>query len=495
MFNRVVVLIALMIVPFAGNCQSQQQLEVAFPNLTFNYPVDLQHPGDGTDRLFVVEQPGMIRTFENSSTASSATTFLDIRDRVEYGGEKGLLGLAFHPDYKNNGYFYVNYTARRQNQLRTTIARFRVSANDANLADKNSELILLEFNQPYDNHNGGQIAFGPDGFLYIATGDGGSGGDPQGNGQNLKVLLGKILRLDVNNPATGKNYSIPQDNPFAGNTAGSREEIYAYGLRNPWRFSFDPVTGWLWAADVGQNRIEEIDIIEKGGNYGWNIVEGNLCYQPSSGCNTAGLIKPVWEYNHSVGASITGGHVYRGRRNPELVGAYLYGDFVSGRIWALSYDGVNPATNTELIDSNLNIASFGIDKNNELYICAFDGKIYRFKSTASSVFDSNTMPTSNKLAQNYPNPFVKKAASSAASISTTTIEYFLSRNAHVEVNIYNLQGQLIRQLQRLNQIAGKHVVVWDGRDEQGKLLPSGIYLYQLRIDRDFVETKRLLLVK
>jgi glucose/arabinose dehydrogenase len=263
----------------------------------------------------------------------------------------------------------VYYTA--PDPLRTRLSRFSVSAQDSNAADPASETVVLEIGQPFANHNGGQIAFGPDGYLYVAVGDGGSGGDPQGNGQNRATLLGKILRIDV----AQIPYAIPADNPFAGNTQGHREEIFAYGLRNPWRFSFDSVTGWLWAGDVGQSRYEEIDIIENGKNYGWNIMEANHCYNASQ-CNTDGLTLPLWEYGHDVGQSVTGGSVYRGAKIPELAGAYIYGDYVTGVIWSLRGGGQGAASNEVIADTDLNIASFGVDKDNEIYICAFDGKVY-----------------------------------------------------------------------------------------------------------------------
>jgi len=360
----------------AQQAQQPYKLQDAFPTLSFDKPLDLQHAGDGTNRLFVVSQSGLIYVFENTPNVKSAKIFLDIRDKVIAGGELGLLGLAFHPAYENNGYFYVNYTA--SGPLRSVIARYSVSSTNPNSADKKSEFVLLQVNQPYRNHNGGQLAFGPDGYLCIALGDGGSAGDPQNNGQNKSSLLGKILRLDVNCTSDNKNYCIPTDNPFAGNTQGFKEEIYAYGLRNPWRFSFDPVTGWLWAGDVGQDLWEEIDIIEKGKNYGWRIMEGNHCYK-SSTCDTSGLTLPIWEYGHDNqgGCSITGGYVYRGKKFPELYGKYLYGDYCSGRIWTLSYDGVNPAKNTLLLKEDINISSFGIDKDNEIYICDLNGKIYK----------------------------------------------------------------------------------------------------------------------
>jgi glucose/arabinose dehydrogenase len=489
---RRIFLVAAFLIFAATPSHSQLQLQVAFPNLAFTRPVDLQHPGDGTDRIFVVEQAGVIKVFENSPSIATAKIFLDIKDRVnDLGNEEGLLGLAFHPDYKSNGYFYVNYTAT--SPRRTVIARYRVSATDPNQAVADGELVILTFNQPYENHNGGQLAFGPDGYLYIATGDGGSANDPQGNGQSLQTLLGKILRLDVNNPSGGRNYGIPPDNPFAG--TGNREEIYAYGLRNPWRFSFDPPTSRLWAADVGQNRFEEINLITRGGNYGWKIMEGNSCFSPSTGCNMTGLIKPVWDYGRSLGQSVTGGYVYRGKANPELVGAYIYADYISNRMWALRYDGVNPPSNTDLPLAAGNVSSFGIDKNNELYICGHQsGRIYRFKPTATQVDDGNARPVSNQLQQNYPNPF-GSAPSLAAGDPLTIIAYSVTQTAPVEISLYNLQGQLVRTLVRQSQTPGKHVTTWDGRDDNGQIMPSGTYLYRLQIGGNFVETRRLMWIK
>lgn len=359
---------------------SDIRMVAAFPNLMFEQPLDLAWPDDGTNRLFIVEQPGRIWMIENDSTTSDRTLFLDITARVEdEGWEEGLLGLAFHPEYATNGYFYVNYTAT--NPDRTVISRFTVEPTDPNAADPAGEHEILSFRQPYSNHNGGCLKFGPDGYLYIGVGDGGSAGDPQGNGQDRTSLLGTILRIDIDNPAGGNAYGIPADNPFAGNSDGYAEEIYAWGLRNPWRFSFDPPTGRLWAADVGQNRIEEVDLIVSGGNYGWNIMEGSECYEAMT-CDTAGLILPVAEYQHSQGKSITGGFVYRGSLVPELTGMYIYADFLSGRVWGLTYDqgAGSPAL---LVNSGLSIASFGIDRSNELYALAFDGKIYRFDSVSN----------------------------------------------------------------------------------------------------------------
>ncbi len=342
----------------------------AFPGLSFQRPLGFYVPDDGSGRVFIVEQAGKILTIFPDGGSS---VFLDIRDRVDDGGnEMGLLGLAFHPGFSENGLFYLNYTGPEG----TVISEYNISTRDPEKADPGSEEILLTFSQPYSNHNGGQLAFGPDGYLYIGTGDGGSAGDPGNNGQDRTTLLGNILRIDINRDQNGFSYSIPGDNPFIGNDRGFRQEIFAYGLRNPWRFSFDPASGRLWAADVGQDQIEEIDIIEKGQNYGWNIMEGSQCYEPPSDCDTRGLVLPVYEYDHSRGSSITGGYVYHGERLPLLEGIYVYADFVSGNIWGLAYTPQGTTRNFILAETNLNISSFGVDADGELYFTAFDGNIY-----------------------------------------------------------------------------------------------------------------------
>jgi glucose/arabinose dehydrogenase len=267
----------------------------------------------------------------------------------------------------------VNYTTGSS----TIVSRFLVSSDDPDKADPNSEELIITFQQPYANHNGGKLAFGPaDGYLYISAGDGGGAGDPNKNGQNLATLLGKILRIGIDNKESGLNYSIPTDNPYKGNSKGYREEIYAYGLRNPWRFSFDTATGELWAADVGQDKIEEIDIIQKGKNYGWNIMEGSYCYDPPKGCNPEGLELPVYEYEHPLGESITGGYVYHGKALELLQGVYIYADFVTGYIWGLVYTDGQVAGNFTLAKTDINISSFGTDEDQELYFTGFDGKIY-----------------------------------------------------------------------------------------------------------------------
>ncbi len=371
----------------ASNIRAQFSLENAFPNLSFNDPLDLQNSGDGTDRIFVVERAGRIKVFPNSSSVTSLKTYLDITDRVSAGGEMGLLGLAFHPDYKNNGYFYVNYTV--SNPRKTRISRFQVSSENPDSADKNTEVILLTFNQPFGNHNGGWIGFGPDdGYFYIGTGDGGSGGDPQNNGQSITTFLGKILRIDIDNQDPGLEYAIPPNNPFVDSTGSVVKEIYAWGMRNPWRNSFDPVTGWLWCADVGQSAWEEIDIIENGKNYGWRCYEGNHSFN-MSGCDYPEYIFPIWEYSHGQGCSITGGYVYRGPTVPELTGKYIYADLCTGTVWSLEYDSINPPDNQTLLTAPGNVTSFGVDECNELYIVTFSpDRIYRFTPTVPIVAPS-----------------------------------------------------------------------------------------------------------
>ena len=361
--------------------QADYNVELAFPNLNFIDPVGVYHSNDETNRLFVIEQSGIIKVFNTDPNVLSAQIFLDLTSIVEQDPgytEEGLLGLAFHPEFKENGYFYVNYTDYAPK--RNVIARYNVSNNNPNLADPQSSLILLEVNQPYSNHNGGQLGFGDDGYLYISFGDGGSAGDPQNNSQNLQNLLGTIVRIDIDSSEDGKNYSIPLDNPFL-QVPNAMDEIYAYGLRNMWRFSWDPITNLLWGADVGQYEWEEVNIIYSGFNYGWNIMEGNHCYPAGSNCNAENLEPPIYEYPLYVDGvcSITGGFVYRGNEIPSLYGKYVYSDWCTGDIWALKYFDDGSVQNEDLISTGLNVTSFGLDPNNELLLCA-NSKIYKIVS-------------------------------------------------------------------------------------------------------------------
>jgi uncharacterized repeat protein (TIGR03806 family) len=348
------------------------EVERVFTAISFTQPVQLTHAPDGTDRIFVVEQGGKIRVFPNGSPAG-ATDFLTLTG-ITVGGEEGLLGLAFHPDYASNGFFYVYYSM--PNPRRSVIARYHVSG-DPNVADPASARIVTEIAQPYSNHNGGQLAFGPDGYLYVSLGDGGSAGDPENRAQNMSEVLGKILRIDVDHTDPGLGYAIPPDNPFVGQ-AGARGEIWALGMRNPWRMSFDRLTHALWAGDVGQGSWEEIDLIERGSNYGWRRMEGNACYNPSTNCDTGNLTRPLAAYGHDQGCAVVGGFVYRGSRLPEIYGAYIYGDYCSGNIWALRWDGTT-ATTTRLVDTTLSISAFGEDRDGELYVVSHGGSIDRLR--------------------------------------------------------------------------------------------------------------------
>jgi glucose/arabinose dehydrogenase len=356
-------------------------VEQAFPDLSFERMLTLTHAGDGSDRLFLILQPGQIMVLPNDEDVESASTFLDIEDQVyDEGNEEGLLGLAFDPDYSSNGYFYVYYTA--SDPRRSVISRFSVSEDDPDEADPDSERIILEVPQPFRNHNAGQMEFGPDGYLYIALGDGGDRGDPLDNGQDLTDLLGSILRIDVSTLDSTGTYSIPPDNPFVGQE-DARPEIWAYGLRNPLRMSFDPLTGDLWVGDPGQSRFEEVDLIKPGHNYGWNIMEGYECFEPPEDCDRTGLELPVHIYptdedSEENGCTIIGGYVYRGSRIPSLYGAYVFGDYCSGKIWALRYNGQEVTEHLEIADTDLSISSFGVDQSGELYILSFDEEIYRF---------------------------------------------------------------------------------------------------------------------
>jgi hypothetical protein len=304
--------------------------------------------------------------------------FLDISDRVNSSGtEQGLLGLAFHPQFKQTGLLYVNYTNSKD---RTVVSSFRATGGINGYADARSEKMLLTFAQPYANHNGGDLAFGRDGYLYIATGDGGSAYDPQGNGQNLRTLLGKILRIDVRPMVVNgrtQPYRIPPDNPFVSSPSGARKEIFAYGLRNPWRISFDRTNGELWAADVGQDELEEVNLIKKGRNYGWNVMEGSKCYDVST-CKPTKYEKPVFEYNHtSGGKSVTGGYVYRGVAIPALKGKYVLADFLSGRMWTLEKRTTGTYLSTILKTNKSYISSFGEDERGELFAVTYQGGLYK----------------------------------------------------------------------------------------------------------------------
>ncbi len=364
-------------------------LKKAYPGLKFDRPVAFAWPEDGSKTLYVVEQNGRILSFDESKDTKETKTFLDIRGPKvnREGNEEGLLGLAFHPKFKDNGQFFVYYSAMKPGKRRSVVSRFEVSKSDPATADPASEKILWESAEdPFGNHNGGCIEFGPDGFLYISLGDSGAADDPLLSGQDGKDWWGSILRIDVDKPSDGKPYGIPADNPALRDKttfAGWAPEVYCIGLRNVWKFTFDSEDGRCWAGDVGQNLWEEVDIIVNGGNYGWSVREGKHAFPKRQRVTSkAPKIEPIAEYPHSEGKSITGGYVYRGKKYPELAGLYIYGDFETGRIWAVREKDKSGKAEAvaEVLDMKTNprvqIAAFGQDRAGELYVLGFDGFIY-----------------------------------------------------------------------------------------------------------------------
>jgi len=353
-------------------------IQAVFGNLVFDQPVALLQAPRDSARWFVIEKGGVARVFANDENTLSSSIFLDISGITNASAEGGLLGMAFDPEFPLVPEVYVSYT-RTGSPLVSYVSRFSSTDNGSTL-NPTTEEVILTVNQPYGNHNGGDIHFGPDGFLYAGFGDGGGSGDPDGNGQNTTTLMGAILRIDVKG---GSPYGIPPDNAFetnavctGGTGTASCPEIYAWGLRNPWRISFDTVTSKLWVGDVGQGNWEEVDVIEPGGNYGWNVREGAHCFSPANGCSDT-FIEPISEYDHSLGRAVTGGFVYRGTAIPELAGWYVFGDFGSGRVFGFPEDSVKGVTPEVLAESGLQIVSFGQDANGELYVLHFGGTIHQ----------------------------------------------------------------------------------------------------------------------
>ncbi len=452
----------------------------AFPNLSaFNWPVDLQAPFDGSNRLFVVEKDGRIYVFENTPSVSTRTLFLDISARVKNAGSEGLLALAFHPDYENNGTFFVMYNTIDPYTSRWS--RFQVS-EDPDVADPSSEVVLFEIPQTNTCHKGCGIVFGSDGYLYTSIGD-----DCQGwPGQNLSTLMGKLLRIDVDSTSTGLEYAIPPDNPFVGNTQGWREEIYAYGFRNPWRFSIDRgESERIFLGDVGEATWEEVDIITNGGNYGWDIMEADDCYPNPALCDTIGAhcVAPIWQYPHTseIGNAIVGGYIYRGHTVPSLWGKYVYAD-AGGEINSLTYDGV--AWSNELIEfyePSRQYSTFGVDENDELYVVSLYGQIYRFVDGAVDV--GGRIPPSPQLRSD-PNPFQ----------TATTFRFDVTNGTTARVEVYDVRGRRVRVLASSTN-AGTRTVTWNGTDEGGRDLASGVYFARLMIDGRDVAHQRVVLVR
>jgi glucose/arabinose dehydrogenase len=423
----------------------EMDLRQVFVKPTFNQPVFLTHAGDGSDRVFIVEKEGIIKVMPNQDEVIEATVFLDISERTNSaGGEAGLLGLAFHPRFSDNGKFYVYYT---RDDFVSRLAEFQVNADTPDRAQIASERVVLEIDQPTVGHNGGSIAFGPDGYLYWGLGDGSGGSDVFRSGQDRLNLLAAILRIDVDNNTDGLAYGIPADNPFVGNENGWRQEIWAWGLRNPWRFSFDRLTGTLWAGDVGQSNREEVDIIEKGRNYGWSITEGTACFFPAEGCATEGLTPPLVEYGRDLGTSVIGGYVYRGSRLCRLQGVYL-----------LNFSG-------------------------EIYV--LDEKPGNAPDTSIEAYTTSTaVPHIFRLKQNYPNPFN----------SSTILQYEISDAAAIGLEIYDITGQKMQEFNRNHTLPGVYEVSWDGFDMQGKAVSTGVYFSRLK-SGDFSSVGKMLMIK
>ena len=477
--------------------QAQYELVEAYPNLNFIKPVLLTYSPDQTNRVFVVEQEGRILVFPNDPNVLSnqVQTFLDITDKFPNGvapyGEYGLLGLAFHPNYTENGTFFVNYMTI-QGELKTHISKYQVSESDPNMADDTTETTLLEIDQVLENHNAGMLSFGNDGYLYASLGDGGweypnGPPDPDSTAQDLTKLLGSFLRLDVDNPSDSLAYGIPPDNPFVGNDQGYREEIFAYGFRNPWRFNIDSVTGKIWVGDVGFASWEEIDIVESGKNYGWSQTEGMNC-RPGVECDIELYQLPIFVYeNGAVGCSITGGAVYRGPGRPELVGKYIYGDWCTGKIWSLEDNGDSTYTNTLLTDEDIRISAFGQDVEHELYIIELDytnpTKIYKFDPIKTSINESDLLVRSFSLLPNYPNPFNP----------STNITFQLESESDYELAIYDMMGRQIRLLDKGHKLAGTYTLNWNGQNDRGEVVGSGVYAIRLLSGNQQVLRKATLL--
>jgi glucose/arabinose dehydrogenase len=450
----------------------------AYPGLTFNRPVDLQAPPDGTPRLFVVEQGGRIRVFPTNAGSPAAATFLDVTGLVQgaSSGELGLLGLAFHPRFSQNGQFFVFYTRRGSTtQFEEVVARYRVSTTNANVADPASAEVLLTVPDIYSNHNGGQLQFGPDGYLYVALGDGGSGGDPQNSGQNTGTLLGSILRLDVDARAgslapecdPAGRYRVPADNPFAGPAAGCGE-IYAYGLRNPWRFSFGP-DGTLWAADVGQGAWEEVNKVTKGGNYGWNVMEGSRCYNAAS-CNTGGKVLPVHEYGHNSagGFSITGGYVHpaTGGGCSNLGNWYVFGDYVTKHIWALRERSGAAPNVIPIVNGSQGVAvsTFGLDPAGRLLVAEHTG------SGRLMAFNCAALPVGTTAAATAPAPLTLTLAGAQPFDAAMALHLAVDRPRRVTVAAYDVLGREVARVFE-GEATGAQPLTLDGAG-----LSPGVYV-------------------
>jgi glucose/arabinose dehydrogenase len=453
----------------------------AFPLLpTFTEPLAVQDPFDGTDRLFVLEKQGTIRVFANDPGASNAPVFLDLADSVTNVWESGALDVVFHPNYESNGYFYVTYITK--DPLRWRLSRFHVSANP-NVADPNSELTILEVPETNLYHKGGCLVFDANGDLFVSIGDDGWHTDAQ----DRSKIKGKLLHIDVDHPAGGKNYGIPANNPYAGNTQGYLEEVWAYGFRNPWRFSIDAPTGRIWLGDVGENVWEEINIVKKGRNYGWSAVEGPDCWYPPE-CDTVGLNidMPLHAYAHTseYGGSVIGGIVYRGTRIPSLNGFYIYADNSAGEAWGLVWNGVAPPTNYLLNvppePQTYRFDDISADKDKELFFSSFiNGRIWQMVLVPSGVGDKGTPAMGSLMV--HPNPFAGEAR----------IRYDAPAASSVEV--YDVHGRLVRRI--AGDVKGQGEITWDGRNSAGAASASGVYFVRMTHHGRSIASQRVVLLK
>ena len=429
----------------------------------FNKPLNIQHAND--NRLFVVEQGGRIKIIQPDGTINPLP-YLDISNQVSNGSEQGLLGLAFHPNYSSNGYFYVNYTDVNGD---TKVSRFSVDASNPDVATSNSELLLLSYDQPFSNHNGGNVLFGPDGYLYISSGDGGSGGDPNNNGQNINSFLGKLLRIDVDNPSGGNNYGIPSGNPFVGNT-NAKQEIFAYGLRNPWRFSIDTVENNIWIADVGQGNWEEINrapLESAGLNYGWRCYEGTHPYNTGNCPPQSELYFPIGEYSHSGGnCSITGGFVYRGSVYSDIAGLYFYADYCSGMIGTVDSSGnmINHG------NFSGNWVSFGESVDKELFIIDIsNGGIYKIKG--GELVGVEDYASTNQLQV-------------ITNFSNSTITFILKNDILRTIQLFDLKGSLIKSIENISE---------ESRTISSDSLKSGVYLAKITSQKGATIVKKVII--
>ena len=470
-------LLALLVMTALSGTTNAQSIELAnpFPNLTFSSPVDMQSPDDGSELLYVVEKAGRVKVFENNA-ATTIDTFIDITNRVSTSGEQGLLGMAFDPDYAANSFFYLNYSV--SDPRRQRVSRFLATTPTA--ADPDSEVILFEGDPALPgntNHNAGAITFGPpegpggERYLFVTMGDGGSGNDPENNGQNRATLLGSIVRLDVNGGglpldcADAGVATVPADNPCLDGPGGDCDEIYAYGMRNPWRMTFDEAAGQFWIGDVGQSAWEEVDVLERGGNFGWRVYEGNHCTN-NDPCDPSGKISPVLEYGHTSGhCSITGGYVYRGAAIPELQGWYVYADWCSGFIWA--FDPNDPRGTNKLIENfaTFSLTTFGTDEADELYALAEDGQIRKFVPNVIVADEEAPSTLSPSLDIHGPNPVSGQ----------TSLRFLAPSEGHVLVAVYDVLGREVARLfDREVRPVSLRYVTFDASN-----LPTGMYVARL----------------